>query len=178
MSEHPSLARPYAQAVFEIAREDGDFQAWSDILARMAALIANADIRKLARNPRVERTQLVQLIEDLCGDQLFPRAKSFLSVIVQNRREFTLPNIASQFEAMRAEEEGKIDAELVTARPVTEPQRLQIEQSLSRRLGREVNLQITEDQGLIGGAVLRAGDMVIDASVKGRLATLATHLTH
>ncbi len=178
MSEHQSVARPYAQAVFEIAREDGNFQAWSDILAFFAALMAHADMRELVRNPRVERAQVVQLVEGICGDRLFPRAKSFLRLVIDNRRELSLQKIASQFEAMRAEAEGKIDAELITARPVTEPQRLQIAQSLSQRLGREVSLQITEDPGLIGGAVLRAGDMVVDASVKGRLATLAAHLVH
>ncbi len=178
MSEHHTIARPYAQAVFELARDANDYQSWSQALAWLAALAANSEIRELVQNPRVDRPALIQLIEDICQDKLFPEAKSFLRLIIANDRFFSLPAIATQFETMRAEAEGTIQAELITAQLVTDDQRTKITASLSRRLGREVTLRVTEDAALIGGAVLRAGDMVIDASVKGRLQKLAANLAH
>ncbi len=176
MSENHTIARPYAQAVFELAKDAEDYQCWSDALALLAALAANSQIRALVQNPRIDRTALAQLFEDICGDKLFPQAKSFVRLIIGNDRVFSLPHIASQFETLRAEAEGTIDAELIVAQPVTDAQQLQITESLSRRLGREVSLRVSEDAALIGGAVLRAGDMVIDASVKGRLQKLAANL--
>ena len=176
MSEYHTIARPYAQAVFELAKDTNDYQSWSDALALLAALAANSQIRELVQNPRIDRTALAQLFEDICGDKLFAQAKSLVRLIIANGRVFSLPNIASQFDTMRADAEGTIEAELITAQPVTDAQRLQITESLSQRLGREVSLQVTEDAALIGGAVLRAGDMVIDASAKGRLQKLAANL--
>ncbi len=176
MSEYHTIARPYAQAVFELAKDTNDYQSWSDALALLAALAANSQIRELVQNPRIDRTALAQLFEDICGDKLFAQAKSLVRLIIANGRVFSLPNMASQFETMRADAEGTIEAELITAQPVTDAQRLQITESLSQRLGREVSLQVTEDAALIGGAVLRAGDMVIDASAKGRLQKLAANL--
>jgi F-type H+-transporting ATPase subunit delta len=178
VSEYHTIARPYAQAVFELAKDSDDFQSWSPALALLAALAENSEIRELVQNPRVDNAALAQLFEDICGDKLFDQAQSFLRLIIGNERVFSLPNIASQFETLRAEAEGTIDAELITAQPVTDAQRLEITESLSRRLGREVNLRVTENTALIGGAVLRAGDMVIDASVKGRLQKLAANLAH
>jgi F-type H+-transporting ATPase subunit delta len=178
VSEHHTIARPYAQAVFELAKDADDYQSWSQVLALLAALATNSQIRELVQNPHVDRADLSQLFADICGDKLFAQAQSFVRLIIGNNRVFSLPNIASQFETMRAEAEGTIDAELIAAQPVTEAQQLQITESLSRRLGREVNLRVTEDTALIGGAVLRAGDMVIDASVKGRLHKLAASLAH
>lgn len=176
MSEYHTIARPYAQAVFELAKDANDYQSWSDALAVLAALAANSQIRELVQNPRFARTDLTRLFEDVCGDKLFAQAKSFLRLLIGNDRVFCLPNVASQFEAKRAEAEGTIDAELIAAQPVTDSQQSQITESLSRRLGKEVNLRVTQDAALIGGAVLRAGDMVIDASVKGRLNKLAANL--
>ncbi len=178
MSEYHTIARPYAQAVFALAKDADDYQSWSQVLALLAALAENSQIRELVQNPRIDRGALAQLFVDICGDTLFDHAKSFVRLIVGNHRVFSLPNIASQFETMRAEAEGTIDADLIAAQPVTDAQQLQITASLSRRLGREVNLRVTEDAALIGGAVLRAGDMVIDASVRGRLQKLAANLAH
>ncbi len=176
MSEYHTIARPYAQAVFALAKDTGDYQPWSEVLVLLAAMAVDVRIRELVQNPRFDDALLTQLFEEICGDKLFPQAKSFVRLIIGNDRVFSLPNIATQFETMRADAEGTIDAELVAAQSVTDAQKSQIIESLSRRLGREVNLRVTEDAALIGGAILRAGDMVIDASVKGRLEKLAANL--
>ena len=176
MSEYQTIARPYAQAVFELAQASSNFQPWSEVLAWAAVIAADDEVKELVQNPRVERDALAQLLEDILADRMFQEAKAFLRLVIQNRRVLALPNIASQFEAMRAEAEGTIEAELISALHVGEDQRDKLAQSLSQRLGREVSLQVTQDPHLIGGAVLRAGDLVIDASVKGRLQKLAANL--
>ena len=176
MSEYQTIARPYAQAVFELAQASSNFQQWSEVLAWAAEIAADDEIKELVQNPRVERDALARLLEDILADRMFQEAKAFLHLVIHNRRVLALPNIASQFEAMRAEAEGTIEAELISALHVGDDQRDKLAQSLSQRLGREVSLQVTHDPQLIGGAVLRAGDLVIDASVKGRLQKLAANL--
>jgi len=178
MSEYETTARPYAQAVFELARQNDEFQGWADALALMAAVAADPRIQELAQSPRVDKAALATLLEDIGGDTLFPQAKNFIRVLVSNGRVFALPSIASQFQAMRAEAEGTIEAELISAHAVNEDQQTAIADSLSKRLGLEVSLRVSQDPSLIGGAVLRAGDLVVDASVKGQLHKLAASLAH
>jgi F-type H+-transporting ATPase subunit delta len=177
MSEQRTIARPYAHAVFDLARESGSYEAWSRVLAIMAAAAADTQLQDLARNPRFDDKSLAGLLEDICGDALFPDAQNFIRLVVRNERVLALPGVTEQFEAMRAEAEGTIEAELISALGVSEEQKTKIAASLSRRLGREVSLRVTEDPSLIGGAVLRAGDMVVDASLKGHLQKLATSLS-
>ena len=176
MSEIQTIARPYAQAVFELARASGNYQNWSDALGWVAAIAADPQVQGLVQNPRIEDASLVRLFEDLAGDTLFDEAKNFLRLMIQNGRVPAATHIAEQFESMRAEAEGTIEAELVSALEVPSEQQAKLAQSLSKRLGREVSLHVVQDPDLIGGAVLRAGDMVIDASVKGRLQKLAANL--
>ena len=176
MSEYQTIARPYAQAVFELAQASGDFSKWSEALTWASAIAADDQVQELAQNPRIDKGSLVQLFEQVAGDKLFDQAKNFLRVTIQNGRLYAIPNIASQFETMRAEAEGTIEAELISAAAVSAKQQTKLSQSLSKRLGREVTLRVIEDANLIGGAILRAGDMVIDASVKGRLQKLAASL--
>lgn len=177
MSEQRTIARPYAHALFELARDSGNYEAWSRVLAIVAAAAADPQLQGLAQNPRFDDSALSSLLEDICGETLFPDAQNFIRLIVRNGRVLALPGVAEQFEAMRAEAEGTIEAELISALAVSEEQMTKIAESLSRRLGREVTLRVTEDPDLIGGAVLRAGDMVVDASLKGRLQKLATSLS-
>ncbi len=176
MSEYQTIARPYAQAVFELARSAGNYPDWSTALAWASAIADDEQVQALARNPRVDHAALVQLFEDVAGDNMFAEARNFLRLVVANDRVFALPHIASLFESLRAEAEGTITAELVSAQEVSGEQQARLVQSLSKRLGREVTLEVVQDPDLIGGAVLRAGDMVIDASVKGRLQKLTADL--
>ena len=176
MSEYQTIARPYAHAVFELARASGEFESWSEALAWISSIANDAQVQELAQNPRVDRESLIRLFEDIAGEKVFDEARNFLRLVIHNGRIFALSNIAAQFETMRAEAEGTVEAELVSALDVTDEQQSQLAKSLSNRLGRQVSLQVVHDPNLIGGAVLRAGDMVIDASVKGRLQKLATSL--
>lgn len=176
MSEYQAIARPYAQAVFELAKDAGDFHSWSSVLAYVAAIAADPQIRELAHNPRVDSETICQLFEDIYEGELFPEAKKFIRLIVDSDRIFALPDVANQFEKMRADAEGTIEAELISALAVNDDQKAKITKFLSKRLGRKVTLRVSEDPRLIGGAILRAGDMVIDATVTGRLAKFAADL--
>lgn len=176
MSEYQTIARPYAQAVFDLAKAGNNYDDWSRALAWLSTIAGDDQIQELAQNPKVDDESLVRLFEDIAGEQLFGEAGNFLRLVVANDRLFVLPHIATQFEVMRAEAEGTIEAELISARTVTDEQQAALASSLSRKLGREVSLRVVEDPDLIGGAVLRAGDLVIDASVKSRLQKLGANL--
>ncbi|MFC1680232.1 F0F1 ATP synthase subunit delta [Pseudomonadota bacterium] len=176
MSEYQTIARPYAQAVFDLARAGGNYEDWSQALAWVSAIASDERVKELALNPRVDDTEMVTLFDDIAGDRLFDEARNFLQLVVANGRIFILPDILKQFEDKRAEAEGTIEAELISAQQVTDAQRSALAQSLARKLGREVSLRVVEEPDLIGGAILKAGDMVIDASVKGRLQKLTAIL--
>lgn len=176
MAGTSSLARPYAQAVFELAQESKDFKSWSDALAFLAALLSDESIQDLIHNPRVEEEQLQALLDDLCGDRVPEGGRNLLRLMMANDRLALVPDVAAQYEVLRAEAEGTVDAEVRSAKPLSDEQQTQLAKALEKRLGRKVNLTVHEDDTLLGGAVIRAGDMVIDGSAKGRLEKLASAL--
>lgn len=176
MAGTSSLARPYAQAVFELARESNDYKSWSKALAFLAALVEDKKVQDLISNPRVERERLLDLFNELCGDRLPDRGRNLLRLMAQNSRLLVLPDVAAQYEVMRAEAEGTIDAQVRSAKPLSDEQKKRLSEALEKRLGRKVNLTVMEDGSLLGGAVIHAGDLVIDGSAKGRLEKLASAL--
>ena len=178
MAEYSTVARPYAQAVFELAREQDRLAQWSEMLQLLAMVVTDRNVRQLIGNPRVDKTQLMGLIVDVCGTRLDDNAKNFLAVLLENGRLNLLPYIAEQYEAYRAEEEKVVQAEMISAFPVSAEQQKKIAAALKARLGREVSLECKTDQSLVGGAVIRAGDMVIDGSVTGHLHRFANALSH
>ena len=171
-----SIARPYAEAVFALAQEANDFDRWSAFLARAAAVAADAQVARLIQDPRVARETLFGIVADLSVKGEGEAQRNFLRLLIANRRARALPDIAAQFEKLRAEAEGTVDAELVTAFAVSDAQKEKIAAALSRKLGRKVRLSVSEDGDLIGGAIVRAGDLVIDASVRGQLEQLKNAL--
>lgn len=176
MAEKITIARPYAQAVFEIARERGTMPGWSKTLELLAVVVSDPRMEQLLGNPHVSSDQLVALIADVCGEQL-GEARSLVQVLAENRRLGLLPELRAHYEAMRAEAERTVHAEVVSAFPLTDAQKAGIEASLKKRLGREVQLTCATDETLIGGAVIRAGDLVIDGSVAAHVSRLAGALT-
>jgi len=177
MAERAHVARPYAQAVFQLAQELGDYQSWSEALAFAAEASNDAALQEFAQNPRTSRAELIKLFTDICRDRLSDAAISFLKIVIQNGRLAALPSIASQFEAKRAEAEGIVEAEVISARPIDAEQQGQIAAALEKRLGKRVNLAMRFDESLLGGAIVRAGDLVIDGSARGRLEKLTLALT-
>lgn len=178
MSERSTVARPYAQAVFEIAQADSDLPGWSSMLELVVEVASNEDVQLLLDNPRVDKQAVIELLLEVCGERLTNSGRRLLQVLAANRRLGLLPDIARQYEQLRAEAEKTLDAELISAMPVSDEQRQKVAASLRRRLGREINLVCKTDPQLLGGAIIRAGDLVIDGSARGRLRKLASAMSH
>lgn len=178
MAESTTVARPYAQAVFQLARDTQSLDAWSDTLVLAAAVAADAEMQPLLDSPRLTETQLGELFADICGAGLGEQGRNFIRLLAENRRLGVLPEIAALYEELRNEAEGAIQARLITALPATEEQKAALIEALKQRLGRDIQLESSVDPSLLGGAIIRAGDLVIDGSVQGKLARLASVLSH
>lgn len=178
MAEKTTIARPYANAVFELARAQGKYGEWSRALGVFAELADHPEIQALIDDPRYAAEQLVSLFVEAGGEAVTDAAKNLLNVLADNERLLVLPEIAALYEQLRATEEGTLEAEIISARPLTKEQLNEISTALKRRLGREVDFSCKIDESLLGGAVIRAGDLVIDGSAVGKLNQLATSLLH
>lgn len=178
MAEFTTIARPYAQAVFKLARERQTLAAWSGMLELAAHVAADPDMRKLLDNPRVTPAQLAELFADVCGERLDEDGRNLIRLLAEGRRLVVLPEIFGLFQQLKNDAEGAIKAQLITAFPATDAQKQTIAAALKRRFGREVQLEFITDPTLMGGAVVRAGDLVIDGSVRGKLTRLGTALSH
>ena len=176
MQETATVARPYAQAAFEQARGSGQVSAWSEGLDYLAALFSDPTLRGLVHDPRIGRERLTQLIFDLAGERLTPDLRNFVRVLLDADRILILPEIARLFAALVAEAAGVVEVEVISAFSLEEGQRLAMERAVRRRAGKEIEVKHRIDPALIGGAVIRMGDLVIDASVRGRLQQLASHI--
>lgn len=178
MADYSTIARPYAKAAFEFAQASNALAAWGDNLAALAQAAEHPDLRALLGDPRVTTAKLTELLTGLLGDSLDAAGRNFVALLADNRRLAALPAIAAQFEALRAEAEQRVDVELITATPAEKAQEQRIAEQLKQRLGKEVRLHSKVDESLLGGAVVRAGDLVIDSSVKGKLERLANEIAH
>ena len=177
MAELFSIARPSAQAVFELARSSGDYTGWSQSLGAMAQVSRDREMKRLIQNPRVSRQEIAQVIADVCGSGVGGEGRNLLRLLAQNRRLHVLPAIADQYENLRAEAEQTVQAELESALPVSDSEQQRIADALTARLGRKVELVCRINETLVGGAVIRAGDLVIDGSVRARLEKLAVAIS-
>jgi F-type H+-transporting ATPase subunit delta len=178
MAEKVTIARPYARAAFEHAQEQNALGRWSGTLATASLVVTDERVSKLLSNPRVTPDQLVGLIADIAGDGLDERGRNFLNTLAQNRRLDLLPQIAAIYEVLRAEVENVADVQVTSAIPLDDAQRQRLTTALKKRLRREVRLHCDIDASLIGGAVVRSGDLVIDGSLRARLERLASDITH
>lgn len=178
MAEFTTIARPYAQAVFKLAQSQQALPAWSDMLGLAAHVAADPAMRRLIDNPRVTPDQLAELFVDICGERLDDAGRNMIRLLAERRRLVVLPEIFGLFEQLKNDAEGAIKAQLITAFPATDAQKQTIAAALKQRFGREVQLEYITDPSLMGGAVVRAGDLVIDGSVRGKLARLGTALNH
>ena len=178
MAEKMTVARPYARAVFEIARDENALAGWSEFLARGSAAAADKRVQALIGNPAVSRTSLAELFIEICGDSAGRAGVNFLKLIAENGRMAWLPEIAAEYELLRAEAENVVDVQVTSAVELDPRQRESFAASLRKRLGREVRLHCDTDATLLGGAVIRAGDLVIDGSLFGRLERLAGAVTN
>ena len=178
MAEKSTIARPYALAAFGLAQEQDDLAIWSDMLGFAAAAVSDDALQDFVSNPKVDVETLSRLMIEVCGDQLNDMGKNFIKVLVENKRLNVLAEIVTLYNLHRAEAEKTIEAEVISAFPLSETQQSSLQAGLKKRLGREVSLVSKVDENLLGGAIVRAGDLVIDGSVSGQLDKLATVLLH
>lgn len=178
MAEKSTVARPYALAAFGLAQEKNELAKWSDML-QFAAIVASDDtMQQYIGNPQLSRDALSKLFLSICDGQLTEMGSNFIKVLIENRRLDVLPEIAMLYEQHRAEAERTIEAEVISAFPLSEAQQALLADKLKQRLGRSVNLVAKVDSNLLGGAIVRAGDLVIDGSVNGQIDKLAQSLMH
>ena len=177
MAERITTARPYAKAIFALARKGNKLARRRRGLTRAAEVVADPRVHALLGSPHVTAAQLAELVTGVAGDGLDEHGRNFVSLLAQNRRLGFLPEIAALFEQMKAEVENAVDVEVVSASPLTPDQESRYAAALQKKLGRSVRLHTKVDGSLIGGAVLKAGDLVIDGSIKGRLERLAVEMT-
>lgn len=182
MADNSSIARPYADAVFELAREGGQLASWSELLHTAAEVVCDDDVQRLIEAPKSDLGALVELIVSVCNaasGEASPNAGQFanlLKLLAENGRLLVLPTIAELFDRRKADVENKINVVLTAAAPVDDEKQARISVALKRRFGRDVNLQFELDENLLGGARLRADDLVIDGSVRTGLQKLASSL--
>ncbi|MBA54342.1 MAG: F0F1 ATP synthase subunit delta [Pseudomonadales bacterium] len=176
MAELITVARPYAKAAFQFADENGALAEWSDMLAFAAAVSTDEAVSSFLNNPKITSAQKAEAFGDLCKDKLNAQGKNFVAMLAQNKRLAALPEIATLFEALKSQKEQSVDVEITSAFALSDEQGNKLAAALKQKLGREVNVTTAEDKALLGGVIIRAGDMVIDGSVRGKLAKLAEKL--
>jgi len=183
MAENIGIARPYAEAVFQLARESRQLTGWSDALHAAALAVGDAGLERLIDSPKADTAQLADIVADVArqgagnavdGAQL----GNLLRLLAENGRLPLLGDIAAQFDKLKTDVENSVDVVLTAAAPVDDAQQTKIREALKRRFGREINLQFKLDENLIGGARLQADDLVIDGSIRTGLDKMASSLTN
>ena len=186
MVDNNTFARPYAQVAFEVAQESDALAELSESFAAAKALLADGQVAEFLSRPTLTDEQRLGFLQGLFAESVgegsvfaggSQHGTNFLKLLLENDRVAVLPEIADQFEALKADVENKVEAVITSAAPLSEAQQREMAESLQKRLGRNVNVTTVVDENLIGGAVIRAGDVVIDGSLRARLEGLANALT-
>ncbi|QWF70833.1 F0F1 ATP synthase subunit delta [Methylomonas paludis] len=176
MAELSTLARPYAEAAFKLAKQTNTTQAWSEQLQFLATVAQDADVAAIFGNPRIDRAKVSELLLDISQDQIQAEAGNLVKLLVENGRLQLLPTISSMYADKLAEDEGYVNVELFSAYALTKAELSKYSAMLEKQLHKKVNAVVTVDKSLIGGILAKAGDKVIDGSIKGQIHQLAKRL--
>jgi len=176
MSENATVARPYAKAAFDLAQKSGNLAKWSEMLTLSAEITSDAGMQALLQHPKANTSDLTRLFEDVAKDKFDDSFRTYLKVLNENRRLLTLPDIAEQFEVQRRALESRVKVIVTTATDIAENQVERLSAALKNRYQKEIELELKIDPALVGGAIINAGDEVIDGSVNGRLQKLTNSL--
>ncbi len=177
MAELSTVARPYAKAAFEYARDHQTLDTWSDWLNKLAMVVTNREALKLLSSPKLDVERKVAMVVELAEVDLDEAASRFLATLGEKGRLPALAAIREQFETLLADHEKRVDVTVVSAYKLTKAQQDKLSGALKKRLNREISITTQVDPELLGGVILRAGDTVIDGSVRGRLNRLSEALT-
>ena len=176
MADYTTSARPYARAVYALATEASTIDGWSEALALMAAVASDPAMRDMLDKPQLSKPQKGELMLKVLSDRLDQHQQNLVRLLAENGRLRALPEVAHQFESFRAEAEGKVEAEVISAFDLTSEQEQAITATLKSKLGRDVSITTRTDESLIGGVIIKAGDTIIDGSMKSQLESLALSL--
>jgi len=176
MAEYTTSARPYARAVYALATETSSVKSWGEALALMAAVASDASMQELLDQPQLSKEQKGELMLKVLSDKLNQQQQNLIRLMAENGRLRALPEVAHQFAIYRAEAEGKGEAEVISALALTGKQEQAITETLKSKLGRDVSITTKTDESLIGGVIIKAGDTIIDGSMKSQLESLAISL--
>ncbi|MFB3116191.1 MAG: F0F1 ATP synthase subunit delta [Gammaproteobacteria bacterium] len=177
MQEKTTIARPYAQAVFETASEENKLAEWSEMLGLLETVVTDAQMKAVLTNPKMDAAALSDFVLGVCGKALSETGNNLVKVLAGAGRLTIIPEINKLYEQLRAEADGVIEVGVTSAYELAPEQQATISKMMAKRLGRKVAITHEIDDSLIGGVVIRAGDTVIDASVRGRLKALATQMS-
>jgi F-type H+-transporting ATPase subunit delta len=176
MAEAATIARPYAKAAFMSARDAKALPAWSQALREGSGVAADTRIADLISNPKMSVDQVVSMFAGLGGAGIDAHWQNFVRLLATNKRLDVLPEIAVQYELLRAQYENELDVQVTSAVALDGTQEAKLIAALKTRFKRDVRMTTSIDPTLLGGAVIRAGDLVIDGSINGRLQRMATEL--
>jgi F-type H+-transporting ATPase subunit delta len=180
MAEIATTARPYARAAFSYANERGHLSQWSGWLSVVSAIVAAPEAEHLLGNPNVKASELVAWMASLASEAGHPvdsEGRNFLAVLAENRRMAMLPSIASEYEMLKAHAENTVHAEVMTAMALSSEQRKSLSDALAKRFQKTVEIHETIDANLIGGAIVRVGDFVVDGSLISRVQRLEQQMS-
>jgi len=186
VADNNTVARPYAQAVFEVAQENDALAELSESLDAARELLSDGQVVAFLARPSLIDEERLSFLQELFAQAVGKNSvfaggsdhgTNFLKLLLENGRVVALPEISAQFEALKADVENSVDAVVTAAAPLSAAQEKEIAAALRERLGRDVKISMEIDENLIGGAVIRAGDVVIDGSLRARLESLAIALT-
>jgi F-type H+-transporting ATPase subunit delta len=176
MAEARTIARPYAEAVFKLAKAKDALPAWSGMLQLAAAIAADERIRALIGNPEVPAKRLGELLLDLCGDKLTDEGRNFIVLLAENGRIEILPEVSELFEQLKIRQEGVLDAKITSAFAMSDTQLRDLVADLEVKFKRKIEAKVSIDPELIGGVKVEIGDEVLDASVRAKLEAMAVAL--
>ena len=173
MAELKTVARPYAKAAFEVAREQGQVAEWANMLSILATATVEPKLAVALQNPAFSAQEKAAALAEVCNEVITEQGKAYLLSLAENKRLSLLPAISELFEQFKLNYEKAVDVVVTSAFALTVEQEQTLAASLSTKLDRSVNLTSETDASLIGGVVIRTGDLIIDGSVRGKLAKLA-----
>jgi F-type H+-transporting ATPase subunit delta len=179
MADFETAARPYARAIFELASDESKLQQWQDNLELAASIASDSDMQAIIEQPAILSSELAELFQSVvagAGPAADPDFNNLIALLAENGRLAVLPAIATVFATLKQEAEGKIEVQVRTAQELSAEQQDKIAVSMAKRLGKEVSITTEIDSSLIAGAVVTAGDLVIDGSASGRMEKLTIAL--
>ena len=176
MQQNTTQARPYATAVFELAQAESDLAAWSEMLRLLNLIVSDSQMQRLLNDPRLDSEFLADFVLDISAERLSEVGRNFVRVLADAERLSLAPQIYQLFEQRRTESEGVVDVEVVSAYELEQHEQDKIAAVMAKRFGKKINISARIDGSLIGGMVIRTGDSVIDASIRGKLRQLGSEL--